>query len=95
MQINEVIVKPILTEKANRLVQRGVYTFEVNKKATKLQIAASLENLYKVKVGEVKVLTRKGKIKTVGKSRAKKQLPNIKLAYVALKEGKLDIFPAA
>ena len=39
MIAEEIIVRPIVTEKSNDGLQEGKYTFEVNKKATKVEIA--------------------------------------------------------
>ena len=41
----EVIIKPIVTEKSNDQVQLGKYTFKVNKKATKVDIKRACEKL--------------------------------------------------
>ena len=50
MLAEEVIVRPIVTEKSNDGLQEGKYTFEVNKKATKVEIANAVEKLFEVKV---------------------------------------------
>ncbi len=93
MLINEVLIRPILTEKATNLVQNQVYMFEVDKKANKLQIKHALEKLYKVKVGEVKVMIRKGKEKKTGKKMKIKKMSDRKIAFIKLTEGKIDLFP--
>jgi large subunit ribosomal protein L23 len=93
MLINKVLIKPILTEKATNLVQSNVYMFEVDKKANKHQIKQALEKLFKVKTGEVKVMIRKGKEKKVGKKGLLKKVADRKIAFVKLKEGKIDLFP--
>ena len=62
----EIIVRPIVTEKSSSGVAEGKYTFEVNKKATKIQIANAVEKLFNVKVLNVNTLTVKGKEKRVG-----------------------------
>ena len=95
MEINEVIVSPLITEKTTNLVKNNVYTFLVNKKASKPQIKTVLESLYKVKVAEVRLVNRKGKKKKVGRFLREKKLPDTKVAYVKLKEGSLEIFPKA
>ena len=46
----EIIIKPIITEKSNDQLQEGKYTFKVNKKATKIEIANAVEKLFDVKV---------------------------------------------
>jgi large subunit ribosomal protein L23 len=62
----EVIVRPIVTEKSNDGLQEGKYTFEVNKKATKVEIANAVEKLFEVKVLKVNTMMVNGKKKRVG-----------------------------
>jgi large subunit ribosomal protein L23 len=93
MIINKILIKPILTEKATNLVQDKVYMFEVDLKANKNQVKKALETLYKVKTGEVKMMIRKGKEKRVGKKGLIKKASNQKIAFIKLKEGKIDLFP--
>ncbi|MBI3620513.1 50S ribosomal protein L23 [Candidatus Roizmanbacteria bacterium] len=95
MKINEVILRPVVTEKATNLAATGVYMFMVHPDATKHKIKAVLEHLYKVKTGAVKILVRKGKVRRVGKRRQPKTQPNTKIAYVKITEGKLDLIPQA
>lgn len=95
MRINNLIVRPILTEKASQMLKDGVYPFEVNMKANKTQIAGLLEELYKVKVGKVRIVKRLGKIKKVGRKMQGKKAKDRKIAYVKLLSGKIDIFPQA
>jgi large subunit ribosomal protein L23 len=95
MKSNGVIVKPLLTEKTTKAAAGSVYAFVVNENATKHQIASLLEGMYKVKVASVRILMRKGKIKRAGRAMKEKQMPNIKIAYVSVKEGKIDLFPQA
>jgi len=66
MRPEEVIVRPIITEKSNDGLQEGKYTFEVNKKATKVEIAKAVEKLFEVKVLKVNTISVKGKQKRVG-----------------------------
>ena len=66
MLAEEVIVRPVVTEKSNDELQQGKYTFEVNKKATKVDIAKAVEKLFEVKVLKVNTMTVKGKKKRVG-----------------------------
>lgn len=63
----EIIIKPIITEKSNDGVQSGKYTFKVNKKATKVDIRRAVEKLFDVKVLNVNTMTVKGKQKRVGR----------------------------
>ena len=62
----EIIVRPVITEKSNDEMQSGKYTFEVNKKATKVEIAKAVEKLFGVKVLKVNTISVKGKQKRVG-----------------------------
>lgn len=66
MRPEDIIIKPIVTEKSNDGLQEGKYTFKVNKKATKIDIARAVEKLFDVKVLKVNTLTVKGKEKRVG-----------------------------
>ncbi len=62
----EIIIAPVVTEKSNDQLQEGKYTFKVNKKATKVEIAKAVEKLFKVKVLKVNTMNVKGKKKRVG-----------------------------
>ena len=64
----EIIIAPVVTEKSNDELQEGKYTFKVNKKATKVEIAKAVEKLFEVKVLNVNTITVKGKEKRVGRS---------------------------
>lgn len=66
MRPEEIIIKPIITEKSNDGIQEGKYTFKVNKNATKVDIAKAVEKLFEVKVLKVNTMTVKGKEKRVG-----------------------------
>ena len=64
----EIIIKPIVTEKSNDEVQFGKYTFKIKKKATKVDIKRACEKLFDVKVLKVNTIMVKGKEKRVGRS---------------------------
>lgn len=68
MRPEDIIIKPIITEESNAGIQEGKYTFKVNKKATKIDIAKAVEKLFEVKVLKVNTMTVKGKEKRVGRS---------------------------
>lgn len=93
MKINETIIAPLLTEKGTNLARSQVYMFLVNSKASKSQVKKALETLYPVKVSSVRTIVRKGKKVKRGRKMIVKKLSDEKIAYVKLKEGKLDIFP--
>jgi large subunit ribosomal protein L23 len=57
-----VIIKPLVTEKTTHQQEtRNVYAFQVAQHANKIQIRHAVEQLYKVKVLDVRTLNRKGK----------------------------------
>ncbi len=62
----EIIIAPVITEKSNDSIQEGKYTFKVNKKATKVEIANAVEKLFEVKVLKVNTMNVNGKNKRVG-----------------------------
>lgn len=66
MIAEEIIIAPIVTEKSNNSLQEGKYTFKVNKKATKVDIAKAVEKLFGVKVLKVNTMNVNGKKKRVG-----------------------------
>ena len=66
MLAEEIIIRPIVTEKSSDGLQDGKYTFEVSKKATKVDIAKAVEKLFEVKVLKVNTVTVRGKEKRVG-----------------------------
>ena len=66
MKPEDIIIAPVVTEKSNDELQQGKYTFEVNRKATKPQIASAVEKLFEVKVLKVNTMNVNGKNKRVG-----------------------------
>lgn len=82
MKPEEIIIKPIVTEKSNSGLQEGKYTFQVSKKATKVQIAKAVETLFNVKVLNVNTMIVKGKEKRVGANTGRR--PDWKKAVVTI-----------
>ena len=66
MVAEDIILAPIVTEKSSLEMQNGKYTFEVAKKATKVQIKNAVEKLFNVKVLQVNTMNIRGKEKRVG-----------------------------
>lgn len=95
MKIENVIIKPLLTEKATQAATLKVYTFEVAKRASKHQVAEVLKSLYGVKVKNVRMLVRKGKTRRVGRKMTTKKMPERKIAVVTVTEGTINVFPQA
>ncbi len=66
MVAEDIIIRPIITEKSSAAQAEGKYTFEVNKKATKIDIKNAVEKLFEVKVTDVKTINVNGKPKRQG-----------------------------
>ena len=65
MKVTEILIKPILTEKANAQQESlRRYAFKVNRRANKLEIKTAVEQFYGVNVLEVNTLVVPGKNKT-------------------------------
>ncbi len=73
MEVSQVIIRPIVSEKTYALAEAGKYTFRVHEKAHKTQIRQAIEQLFDVKVVEVRTASVKSKPKrrayTFGRSR--------------------------
>ncbi|MBN9064162.1 MAG: 50S ribosomal protein L23 [Rhizobiales bacterium 65-9] len=81
----DVIVSPVITEKATALSEQNKVVFKVAKSATKPQIKAAVEKLFNVKVTAVNTLVTKGKVKAFRGSLG--QRSDVKKAVVTLDEG--------
>jgi large subunit ribosomal protein L23 len=81
----DVIVSPVITEKSTLVSEANQVIFNVAPKATKPEIKAAVEALFKVKVKAVNTLVRKGKLKTFKGHRALQG--DHKKAIVTLEEG--------
>jgi large subunit ribosomal protein L23 len=81
----DVILSPVITEKATMHSEHNKIVFLVAPKATKTEIQSAVEQLFKVKVTKVNTIVRKGKIR-VFKGR-KALLSDTKRAIVTLAEG--------
>lgn len=89
----QVIKRPIITEKSTAQATQGKYTFEVDKKASKGEIRRAVEELFNVKVLDVKTTNVRGKQVRVGRRRTLSKGSDWKKAVVTLKEGdKIDLF---
>lgn len=74
-------------------VSGGEYTFKVNKKATKRDIARAVEKYFKVNVRSVRTISLLGKKRRAGRFRQEIKLPDWKKAIVRLvPEEKIDVF---
>ena len=81
----DVILSPVITEKATLASDKNQVMFKVARTATKPQIKEAVEKLFDVKVKTVNTLVRKGKVKAF-KGTVGTQSP-VKRAIVTLEEG--------
>lgn len=85
-RLMQIILAPIVTEKATFVAEKNnQVAFRVIADATKPEIKAAVELLFKVQVEAVQVLNRKGKAKRFGRFVGRRR--NERKAYVSLKEG--------
>ncbi len=86
----DIIIAPVITEKATTASEHNKVVFKVSREATKPQIKDAVEKLFDVKVKAVNTLIRPGKLK-VFKGRYGEQ-QSTKRAIVTLEEGhKIDV----
>jgi large subunit ribosomal protein L23 len=94
--IRMIIQKPVVTEKSTALKEAANrYVFRVDVKANKRQIKRAVEELFDVKVVDVRTAVYRGKMSVVMNRRGRFQgyRPNWKKAFVTLAEGDtIDIF---
>ena len=85
-RLMQVLVAPIVSEKATMIAEKSnTVTFKVLQDATKHEIKAAVQLMFKVDVKAVSVLNIKGKTKRFGKSIGRRD--NIRKAYVTLQAG--------
>lgn len=91
MRSDYIIKGSVLSEKSYSLLEKKVYTLKVDLKATKTDIKAAVKDVFGVDVASVNTSILRGRI--VRKARSKKggavevKLPNIKKAFIRLKDG--------
>ena len=85
----DIIIKPIITEKSMDGLQAGKYTFKVAKDANKIEIANAVEKLFDVQVAKVCTMNCNGRTKRVGRFVGK--TASWKKAIVTLAEGSKTI----
>jgi large subunit ribosomal protein L23 len=91
LQAHGVILRPLITEKAQILTGQSKYVFAVDPRANKLQIKEAVELAFEVHVQAVNTATMHGKRKRYGRKESK--LPDWKKAIVTLAPGeKIELF---
>jgi len=96
MKLTEILIKPILTEKANAQQEKlRRYAFKVNRKANKLEIKKAVEEFYGVSVIDVNTVVVPGKNKTryTKAGFIQGQKPSFKKALVTVAKGEtIDLY---
>ncbi|HEX8422160.1 MAG TPA: 50S ribosomal protein L23 [Pyrinomonadaceae bacterium] len=86
MNANQIIRRPLVTEKSTILREEGnVIAFEVDPNANKIEVKRAVEELFKVKVEDVRLFNVRGKMKRMGRWAGKRR--DWRKAYVRLKAG--------
>lgn len=81
---HDVIIRPILTEKAYDGFPTKNYTFQVALKANRVEVKKAIEEIFDVKVERVNTARKQGKLKRMGRTQGR--TAEIKKAYVKLTE---------
>ena len=67
MRSQDIVIRPIITEKSMMGIAEKKYTFEVAKSATKIDVARAVEELFKVKVEKVTTVNVRGRLRRQGR----------------------------
>jgi large subunit ribosomal protein L23 len=88
----DIVVRPIITERSMRDMEENKYTFMVSKSANKIEIKKAVEELFGVKVEKVNVANYMGKMRRMGRNIGRKA--SWKKAFVKLEEDskKIEFF---
>ncbi len=87
----EIILRPLLTEESNRLREKeNKYSFEVDRRASKLQIRQAVQEIFGVTVTDVHVMNRKGKPRRVRVAQGRRK--HWKKAIVTVEKGQTISF---
>ena len=90
MEAQQIIRRPLITEKSTRLKEASnTICFEVAREANKIEIAKAVTTLFGVKVADVRVANRQGKMKRMGRFIGRRR--DWKKAYVRLAPGEKSI----
>ncbi|HAM01184.1 MAG TPA: 50S ribosomal protein L23 [Acidimicrobiaceae bacterium] len=89
----EVLLRPVVSEKSYALMEDGTYVFEVSPHANRTEIRYAVEQLFNVHVAKVNTLNRKGKRRRNRRSNTWGSRPDVKRAMVTLQAGdRIDLF---
>ena len=90
MRIQEIIRRPLITEKSTELRDdNNIVAFEVDRRANKIDVKRAVEAQFKVKVSDVRISNVHGKVRRQGRNVGRR--PDWKKAYVRLAAGEKAI----
>lgn len=89
MTAQDIIIRPIITERSMAGIGMKKYTFEVARNANKVEIAKAVEALFDVKVSKVNTMNVRGRLRRQGRTEG--YTPAWKKAVVSLTEGSKPI----
>lgn len=93
MNLNNIIIAPIITEKSMANAAKNTYTFLVAKKADKNQIKKAVAKKFSVTIVDISTVTVKGRSVRTGAKRIEIQKQPMKKAIVTVKQGeKIALF---
>ena len=91
MNANDIIIKPVISEKTTELMEKNKYVFKVAMQANKALVKQAIKELFGVQADSVNIMLNRGKTKRLRYKAGNK--PAWKKAIVTLKAGdKIEIF---
>ena len=92
--MSQIVLTPKISEKAMYLAERGIYVFEVPLSANKIEVAKTVEAMFKVNVTDVNMAVAKGKLKRFRRFLGRQR--DTKKAMVKVKAGQsITLFEGA
>ncbi len=85
----DIIIRPIISERSMKDMEERKYTFVVSKNANKIEIKKAIEELFGVNIEKVNVMNYTGKMRRMGRNVGRR--PSWKKAIVKLEEGSKGI----
>jgi len=89
MELHQVLIKPVFTEKTMRAQEQAIksYTFIVHPDANKIEIRKAVETIYQAKVEEIRIIPVRAKVRNINRSKTITTRQSAKKAMVTLKKG--------
>ena len=92
MDLSQVIIAPVITEKTHAKQVSAKYVFKINKNANKIEVKQAIEKFYGIKPSSVNITLMQPKKRTVGRGNVIQKRKALKKAVITLPKGKtIDI----